>query len=224
MWVIVAALVLAFVALAGTIFAYYFLPNPDLLTSLEADRHPDRIHHVEFADTELLIPARVLSRIKSRPLRGVYQVDLHFAWPYRADAEIIRPEDIKDYSSYVLVSLIERPTGYSQEDKFRLIYPAYLDGAPRAAVSNLRQYRFRTNSPYASLDIFTARTNASLIVYTCDKQASSLGPRLCERTFALNDRIAVRYRLAFEHLASWYKIDSTVNQLINGMVHFRSNS
>jgi hypothetical protein len=219
---IVAVVLLAFVALAGTIFAYYFVPNPDLLTSLDADRLPDRVQHVEFADTELLIPARVLSRIKTRPLRGVYQVDLHFAWPYRSDADIVRPEDIKDYSNYVLVSLIETPEGYTQADKFRLIYPAYLDGAPRPAVSNLRQYTFRSGSPYASLDIFTARSGDSLIVYTCDKQASSLGPRLCERTYPLNERISLRYRLAFENLASWFKIDATVNQLIDGMVHFRS--
>ena len=223
LWAIMSVVLLAFVALAGTIFAYYFLPNPDLLTSMETENRPNQIRHIEFADTELLVPARLLSRVKNRPLRGIYQVDLHFAWPYRADAEMIRPEDIKDYSNYILVSLIEKPAGYSQQDKFRLIYPAYLDGAPRAATSNLRQYSFRADSPYASLNIFTAHAGEEFIVYTCDKQASSLGPRLCERTYPLNDSIAIRYRLAFEHLANWFKIESTVNQLIDDIVHFKNS-
>ncbi len=220
---ILAVTLMAFVGLAGIVFAYYFFPNPDLLSTLKEDNSdPGRAIHIEFENTELLIPARLIARLKTRTLRGLQQVDLHFAWPYDEQAKPVRPEDIKDHSNYVLVSLIKRQPGMAEAEKFDKIYTNYFAGPPTAAVSNLRKYTFAPTAPYASIDLFVGQLPDNRVYLTCSKEASSLGPRLCERLIMINDTIAARYRFAVEHLPEWFKIEATVQQIITQIVYFNT--
>ena len=220
---ILAIALMGFVGLSGIVFAYYFFPNPDLLSALKEDSsEPGRAIHIEFENTELLIPARLIARLKTRTLRGLQQVDLHFAWPYDEQAELVRPEEIKDHSNYMLVSLIKQPPGFTEAEKFEKIYTTYFAGPPTAAVSNLRKFTFDPAAPYASIDLFVGQLPDNRVYLTCSKEASSLGPRLCERLIVVNAEIAARYRFAIEHLPEWFKIEATVQQIINQMVYFKA--
>ncbi len=213
-----------FVGLSGIVFAYYFLPDSAGLSVLdERNSDPDRLVFIEFEDSEIVVPANLISRIKSRTLRGVQQIDLQFAWPYAPGAPAVKPEDIKDYSNYVLVSIIRRPEGFSDQERFDKIYKTYFAGSPRPSVSNLWHYAFLPQSPYASIDLYLGQLQKDSVFITCAKEASSLGPRLCERLISVNDRLTLRYRFAFEHLRDWHRIEATIGQIINQVFHFKAN-
>ena len=81
----------------------------------------------------LILPARLVARIKSATLRGIRQVDLNFRWPYDPAAKRVRPENIKEHSDYVLVSIIKRPEGFSEMERFSKIYKTYFAGPPSAS-------------------------------------------------------------------------------------------
>lgn len=220
---ILSIALMAFVGVSGIVFAYYFYPNPDLLSMLEEpNSDPNRAIHIEFENNDLLIPVRLIARVKTRTLRGVQQVDLHFAWPYDDNAKAVRAEHIKDHSNYILLSLIKNSAQFTEADKFEKIYTNYFAGPPTAAVSNLRKYKFSADSPYASIDLFVGQLPTQWVYLTCSKEASSLGPRLCERLIEIDSRIAARYRFAFEHLPDWFRIDAVVTQIVKQMVHLHA--
>ena len=220
----VAMGLMAFMALAGTIFAYYFIPNSDLLSSLNEDTNRNQVVHLDFQNSELVIPAKFITRIKSRALRGTQQVDLLFPWPYDPEANVPRPEDISDYTNYIIISLIPRPSGFTEKEKFHKIYATYFAGPPAPAVSNLRHYSFGKDTPYAGINLYLGQLNNAPVFIICAKQRSSLGPRLCERVAHINDRLSARYRFANKQLVDWFKIDITARQIINQMVHFNPDT
>ena len=79
-WVIMSIMLIGFIASAGTIMAYYFLPNQDLLFGeRKSAGSMDKLIHVEYEGDEYIIPEpfvrqvdrTVIGRVKRSLLRLV---------------------------------------------------------------------------------------------------------------------------------------------------------
>ena len=211
---------LCFVAVAGTIFAYYFLPNPDLLLNREeAEARRNKLLHVSLHDIELLIPSNLLTRVKKRTLGGVSQIDLNIPWPFDPQAKILPPEEVTNHADQLLLTFMKAPIGPTDLERFQGIYRPYIAGAPANMQANLQRYSFSTSSPYADIEYYTGAVGDTIIYIKCELRASSLGPKLCSNSLKVSSQTVLRYRFARGHLAQWREIDKTVRQLMLQLTH-----
>ncbi len=216
---------LGFVAVAGTIFAYYFLPNPGLLLGTdESDTRKRKLLHVALSDVELLVPSNLVARVKKRTLGGVQQVDLKIPWPFDPTAEIPPPEEITDHSNQLLLTFMPTPVGPSEPERFAGIYEPYIAGPPVKMQAGLSRYKFATNSPYADIEYYVGKIGSTTIYLKCELRASSLGPQLCSHTVKTSKQTSLRYRFARGHLAQWREIHHTAKQLLLQILHLRQSA
>jgi hypothetical protein len=214
--------IFCFVAVAGTIFAFYFLPNPDLLLSKEeAEARKRKLVHVTLLDVELLVPSNLLARVKRRTLGAVSQVDLNVPWPYTGTAKAVPPEEIENHENQLLITFIQTPAELTDAERFAGIYRPYLSGKPQKMQANLLRHRFSTSSPYADIEYYTGKIGTTTVYIKCELRPSSLGPQLCSNQFSVSAQTTLRYRFALRHLAQWREIDQTARQLLLQMMHLR---
>lgn len=212
----------SFVAIAGVIFAYYFLPNPDLLFgSNESDTRTRKLLHVVLEDAELLVPSNLIARVKKRTMGRVQQVDLEMPWPFDPNAEIAAPEEITDHSNQLILTFMPTPLEPSVAERFAGIYKPYLSGAPARMTSGLQRYSFATSSPYADIEYYVGKSGNTAIYIKCELRASSLGPKLCSHTMKASALTSLRYRFARHHLSQWREIDRTARHLLSQILHLR---
>ncbi len=213
---------LGFVTVAGTIFAYYFLPNPDLLLGAgDNDPRKRKLLQVALADIELLVPSNLVARVKKRTLGGVHQLDLEISWPYDPNVKAPPPEEITDHSNQLLLTFLPKPLGPSEQERFAGIYRPYIAGRPTKMQAGLHRYVFATSSPYADIEYYIGKIGSSAVFLKCELRASSLGPKLCSNTLQASDKVSLRYHFARKHLADWREIDHTVRQLLLQIIHLR---
>lgn len=218
--VLVLLAIASFVAVAGTIFAYYFLPNPDLLLGKgDNDRRTQRLMHVALEDVELLIPSNLVARVKKRTLGGVRQVDMEIPWPFDPTVRTPPPEEVTDRTNQLILTFMPTPAELTAPERFQGIYRPYIAPGPTKMQAGLERYSFSTNSPYADIEYYVGRIGSSTIYIKCELRASSLGPQLCGHTLKSSPRTSLRYRFARRHLAQWREIDHTARQLLLQLTH-----
>lgn len=209
-----------FVAIAGIIFAYYFLPHPDLLLGKgDNDLRLRKLVHVELEDVELLIPSNLVARVKKPPLGGVRQVDMEIPWPFDPTAKIPPPEEVTDHTNQLFLTFMPTPNELSETERFEGIYRPYVARGPVKMQAGLNRFSFSTSSPYADIEYYIGTIGASTIYIKCELRASSLGPQLCSHTLQSSPKTSLRYRFARRHLAQWREIDHTARQLLLQLTH-----
>jgi len=218
--VLVLVAIASFVAVAGTIFAYYFLPNPDLLLGMgDNDPRNRKLTHVELEDIELLIPSNLVARIKRRALGSVHQVDMEIPWPFDPNAKVPPPEEVTDHTNQLILTFMPTSTELSAVERFKGIYRPYIAAGPIRMQADLHRYSFSTSSPYADIEYYVGKNGSSTIYIKCELRASSLGPQLCSNTIKSSAKTSLRYRFARHHLAQWREIDHTARQLLLQLTH-----
>ena len=211
-----------FVVIAGTIFAYYFLPNPDLIMGTnEGDTRSRKLLQLTLEDAELVVSSQLVARVKKRTLGSVEQVDLELPWPFDATASLSPPEHLRDHSNQLILSFLPTPPGLSVQERFAGIYKPYIARSHSGAPAGLRHYVFSTDSPYANIEYFVGQIGNANVYFQCELRASSLGPRLCSNMFKSTRRTSLRYRFARRHLAQWREIDHAVKQLMLQVMRLR---
>lgn len=218
--VLVLVAIASFVAVAGTIFAYYFLPNPDLLLGKgDNDPRTRELTHVALEDVELLIPSNLVARVKRRALGGVRQVDMEIPWPFDPNAVISPPELVTDHTNQLILTFMPTPSQLTAVERFSGIYRPYITHRPTKAQAGLSRYAFSTSSPYADIEYYVGNIGSTTLYIKCELRASSLGPKLCSNTIQASPKTSLRYRFARDHLAHWREIDHTARQLLLQLTH-----
>lgn len=211
---------LAFFAVAGTIFAYYFIPNPDLLAARDQqDTRSRKLVQVPLGDVELIVPGNLIARMKRRPLTGVRTLDLQVPWPYDPESEIAPPEEREDRNNQIFLTFMPTESETSEAERFAGIYEPYIARAPLDPIPGLKRYVFSTASPYADIEYYLGTSGKDPLYLKCELTPSSLGPRLCSQTFRISDLISLRYRFASENLKDWQHIHRLVRVLAARFVH-----
>ena len=166
-----------FVVIAGTIFAYYFLPNPDLIMGTnEGDTRSRELLQLTIEDAELVVSSQLVARVKKRTLGSVQQVDLEVPWPFDPTAQLSPPEHLKDHSNQLILSFLPTPPDLTVQERFAGIYKPYIARSHSGAPAGLRHFVFSTESPYANIEFFVGRIGNSEIHIQCELRVSSLGP------------------------------------------------
>jgi len=218
--VLVLLALASFVAVAGSIFAYYFLPNPDLLLGKgDNDPRTRKLTHIKLEDIELLIPSNLVARVKRRALGGVRQVDMEIPWPFDPNATIPPPEEVTDHTDQLILTFMPRTSELSFTERFDGIYRPYITHRPTKVEAGLSRYPFSTNSPYADIEYYVGKIGSTTLYIKCELRASSLGPKLCSNTIKVSPKTSLRYRFARNHLAQWRDIDHTARQLLLQLTH-----
>ena len=218
--VIALVLLFGFVAIAGTIFAYYFLGDEDLLLGKAPDDPRNRkFLRVGIEDVELVIPSKLISRVKKPTLRGVSKIDLEIPWPYDPSKEITPPEEVTDHANQIFLTFMPTPNEPTAAERFSGIYQPYIAAQPQQTSNGLYRYSFSTSSPYADIEYYAGRIGNSTIYIKCELRASSLGPQLCSNFLKVSPQTVLRYRFGRQHLSQWREIDKTARDLLHQMVH-----
>ncbi|MDP9136883.1 MAG: hypothetical protein M3N38_01705, partial [Pseudomonadota bacterium] len=105
-------LLVAFMIASGTILAFYFLPNPDLLLASKGAAKPpgNRLVHLSFLESDFYVPQSILKRAKRRLLGTVEQIDVQIPWPYDHLAVISGNVVLTgDFSDWVLLTFVANP-------------------------------------------------------------------------------------------------------------------
>ena len=141
--------------IAGGIFAFYFLPNPDLLFKSATEKFTESsLQSIELQDGSLLVQSNLVARVKRRPLGGVIKVDLQIPWPYDPTVPVPRPEDATRLENYLLVAIEPVDNNLISTERFKKIYIHYFDGPAKNDVTGLLHFLFRKDSPYADRELF----------------------------------------------------------------------
>jgi hypothetical protein len=213
---------IGFVIFSGTILAYYFIPNPDLLfSSAEEDQRPrNRLVQISLAGSEFYVPASILKRVKRRVFGTVDQIDVQIPWPYDHLAVISGTlEDTADIRDWVLITLIPRQNRIPPDDRYASVDRYYFAGPPTEEPKGLLRYDFKADSAYKDLQLFVdKRSGGKPAAIRCDLKASSLGPILCERELPAAAGITARIRFARTHLEDWQEIEAIAGNVIRALL------
>jgi len=203
------------VVLAGTILAYYFFPNSELLLHRQAS--PDsgrRSVRITLDDGELVVPYGIVARVKRRTLGSVQQVDLQVPWPYDAARLPASPEQARDLSDWMILTFQAREKLLDPAERLEKIYKVYFAGPPTPGPGGLQRHAFAAASPYADIELFVSADPYQPALIRCDLKPSSLGPILCEARVPVSGATMMRYRFAQPHLAKWRWIDALARALL----------
>jgi len=206
----------------GAIIAWLFLADRDLLFSTprqtaSAEQAPVMARY-RFDTAELLAPTRLVTRIDKRTLGNVEKLDLLLPWPYRPGVVPRLPETAAEFNDWIILTFQSgNEDELSPVERYGEIYPVYFDGEPKPVSGNLLKYSFKKGSPYADLTLYVANAAGKQVIHRCDKNPSVLGPILCERSIALNDKMRLRIRFAQSHLENWADIEKNVRLALANM-------
>ena len=73
---------MVFMALAGVVIAFYFLPNPALLLGGETKPDAGRRVAPSVAGVDFAVPETLLARVYAALLGAAARIDHMFSWPY----------------------------------------------------------------------------------------------------------------------------------------------
>ncbi len=212
----------AFMLASGTILAFYFIPNPDLLLSSKGGEKPpgNRLVHLSFLDSDFYVPQSILKRAKRRLLGTVEQIDVQIPWPYDHLAVISGSVELTgDIRNWVLLTFVPNPDRVPPDERVATSDRYYFAGPGEKDRSGLTRYDFKADSPYRDLQLYVQESGpGSRRVIRCDLNASSLGPILCEREVPATDKITARIRFARTNLEDWQDIEQVSRRVIRALL------
>ncbi len=219
---IVLVLLGAFMLASGTILAFYFIPNPDLLLASKSGEKPpgNRLVRLSFLESDFYVPQSMLKRAKRRLLGTVEQIDVQIPWPYDHLAVISGTVELtSDIRNGVLLTFVPNPDRVPPDERAATSDRYYFDGPGEKDRSGLIRYDFKADSPYRDLQLYVQETGPdSRRVIRCDLKASSLGPILCEREIPATDKITARIRFARTNLEDWQDIEQVSKRVIRTLL------
>lgn len=202
--------VMLFIVLSGMVLAFYFVPNPALLTGAPVKPSPNRLIESQLEDTTFFIPETLVARLDRKLLGSVRRIDLRIPWPYQAGAAAPDSPDALD--DFILVTLEPRGGQKTHEELLRPIYSVYLAGPVPHSGHVLKG--FKPGSPYSDSELAIDARETPAAVTRCDTRASALGPILCERLVSVGAKLMARIRFAKSHIADWKGMDRTARDVI----------
>ena len=176
----------AFMLASGTILAFYFIPNPDLLLSSKGGEKPagNRLVHLSFLGSDFYVPQSILKRAKRRMLGTVEQIDVQIPWPYDHLAVISGTVELTgDIRNWVLLTFVPNPDRVPPDERVATSDRYYFAGPGEKDSSGLTRYDYKPRIRPTAIcnSMFRKARPGSRRVIRCDLNASSLGPILCER-------------------------------------------
>jgi hypothetical protein len=215
-------LLVAFMIASGIIFAFYFVPNPDLLlSSKDGEKAPsNRLVHLSFLESDFYVPQSILKRAKRRMLGTVDQIDVQIPWPYDHLAVISGKVQLTgDIREWVLLTFVPNPDRVPPDERVLTSDRYYFSGPGEKDRAGLLRYDFKPDSPYHDLQLYVHEdATGSRRVIRCDLKVSSLGPILCEREITVTEKITARIRFARTNLEDWQEIERVSQSVIRALL------
>ncbi len=206
-----------FILLTGSIIAYYFLPNQDLLLGeRKSAGSMNKLIHVEYGGDEYLIPEPFVRKVKRGVLGRIKRIDVRLPWPYwSGDRELIYADSMSDLTGSLFISFEPRQDNLTPEQRFSRIYFRYFAGPPVATPIGARLYVFASDSPYPQAELYLGAQRGRQVLIRCEPTGERLGPSLCESEIPLNSEVLARYRFHRSHMKDWRELDKMAHELIN---------
>ena len=216
-WVIMSIMLIGFIASAGTIMAYYFLPNQDLLFGeRKSAGSMDKLIHVEYNEDEYIIPEPFVRHVERTVIGGVKRIEVRVPWPYwSGDRKPIFADALNRLSGSLFISFEPRPDDLTPEQRIARVYYRYFAGAPVPTAEGTERYTFRSNSPFPFAELHKGTLNGRPVIIRCEPGSERSGPSLCESEIPLNQTTMARYRFHRSHLPEWRSLDKTARELIS---------
>ena len=196
--------------LAAAPVAYMLWPAP-VQVSPDAPSLPVSVGGVSFN----VPPGAIRFKMQRKP-GGHPRIDMTFVWPSLTPPDpAIKPlpTDTPDVNDRLFVTLAATDTTLSPMERFRTIYPRYLDAAP-LVVDGLSTQVFRDGTAYQGEDMIHDPARPEQFLLRCTRLAG-LTPPMClhERRIAGAD---ITVRFPREWLADWRAVSEGVERLIGG--------
>ncbi len=215
--IVVLMLVCGFVFSAGSILAFYFLPNPNLLFGEEPlAGDADKLLHVEFRGDEFVMPEPVVRSIDRGVTGKVRRIELRVPWPFEAEKiKGLTASQLNELDGSLFISFEVSANKLTTADHFNKIIRRYVAGQPEATPSGLVKYQFSESSPYANEELFVGEFNGKQVNYRCARDDGKYGPSLCSRVIPVKEKLIARYRFHRQYLQDWIALEATSRELIS---------
>ncbi len=215
--ILILLMLAGFVLLTGSIIAYYFLPNQDLLLGeRKSAGSMNKLIHVEYGGDEYLIPEPFVRKVKRGVLGGIKRIDIRLPWPYwSGDRRLIYADSLSELTGSLFISFEPRKDNLTPEQRFSRIYFRYFDGPPVATPIGANRYVFASDSPYPQAELYHGALLGRQVLIRCEATGERQGPSLCESEIPLNSKVLARYRFHRSHMKEWRELDKTAHELIN---------
>ncbi len=203
---------------AGAIMAYYFLKNPDILFARKTTQEPTKVAtHLKFEDGEFFIPGYLLSKVKRTTLRRIIKISMTIPINWTPDQAPVLFDGSSDLSQWILAAVKQRQSLLSDRDRLTKIYRHYIAGPASSHSSGLYRYRFKSQSPYASIELFTDNLQNPTLIIRCEMQSSTLGTRLCTRQMPISSRLQIQYKFPRSQIDHWQQVHQTMQNLLKNI-------
>ncbi|MEM8689139.1 MAG: hypothetical protein AAGF81_17555 [Pseudomonadota bacterium] len=216
-WVIMSIMLIGFIASAGTIMAYYFLPNQDLLFGeRKSAGSMDKLIHVDYNQDEYIIPEPFVRNVERTVIGGVKRIEVRVPWPYwSGDRKPIFADALNRLAGSLFISFEPRPDDLTPEERVARVYFRYFAGQPAATAEGTERFTFRSNSPFPFAELYKGTLDGRPVIIRCEPGSERSGPSLCESEIPLNKTTMARYRFHRRHLPEWRALDKTARELIS---------
>ncbi len=216
-WVIMSIMLIGFIASAGTIMAYYFLPNQDLLFGeRKSAGSMDKLIHVEYGGDEYIVPEPFVRQVDRTVTGRVKRIEVRVPWPYwSGDRQPIFADALNRLTGSLFIGFEPRPDQLSPQERITRVYYRYFAGPPVNTAEGTQRYTFKSDSPYPFAELFTGKLDGREVIIRCEPGAERSGPSLCESEISLNQKTMARYRFHRSHLPEWRTLDKTARELVS---------
>lgn len=215
--VVLLLLFCGFIFAAGSILAFYFLPNPDLLFGERRTAgSADKLLHVEFAGDEFVMPEPVVRTIERSVTGKVKRIELRVPWPFSPERiRNLDADELHKVTGSLFISFERNTRKISDAEHVDKVLKRYFVGRPMATTSGLVRYQFSPNSPYPDGELYIGALKGEQVIIQCEPDSGRYGPALCERAVELNKFLLARYRFHRNQLDRWRDVDATARELIS---------
>ena len=205
------ALCLAGAGLAGAPVAYMLWPAPRAI-SPDAPSLPITIGGIAFN----VPPAAIRFKVQRRP-GAQARVDLTFVWPLLTPPYLTikpLPTDKPEVTDRLFVTIAASDSTLPPLERFKVIYPRYLDAAPVVGTDGLSTQVFRDGTAYQGEDLILDPQRPEQFLLRCTR-LTSLTPPMClhERRIGGAD---ITVRFPREWLTDWRAVFEGIERLIAG--------
>lgn len=221
-WAVPLAVLVCF-ALSGLLFyAVYFGPGVRDLQgiSYSPTDDPARVR-VEVGGTLFAVPAHYTRNGQTRRGIELSHAELHALLPELTPWQEANGEAFLDTSAdakLVTLTLRAMNRNLPEAEIFDALYKPYIAGAGVVRDDRLQAFRFRSDSPYASKEIFRGLTAGSTDqrnaapIFICDLPDKPTPT--CESRFDIGNTAQASYRFKRAHLSDWASTDQRLKDLI----------
>lgn len=202
-------------AIAGGLVAWHYLRPAEIVGTSSNDQiASDKISHLKFNDADFFIPAWLITSLQRTTFRKIRQINLAMPVGWTPQMQAVKLRESSDLTQWILVNIKTRKSFVDNKKWLTGIYRHYISGPATAHSSGLLRYRFKQDSPYSDLEIFTNDLQNPTVIIRCELLNTTLPARLCERHLILDSRFTTSYRFTRSQLASWQQVHQTVANLM----------